>query len=816
MRNNMMPPQGGLKTDGQQVDPVSGNKVPVGSNANEVRDDIPAQLSDGEYVVPADIVRYYGVKFFEDLRNQGKGGLQDMAANGRIGGDPVPPGGPQATGFSPEETQAMQSMVGAAMGGMMTQQMPPADPYAQQANMYQQRQGYVDGGFGSREAVTTPTRYRGAFSWETPEPETGGGDTGGNTGSDQTTVTLYCPDGSINTLQLPSDQDRYDTLVATGCGLDQSILGRSDDDDGPDTPEVTDEQRNAWMEDYGYTGKGTESFEDIIKKSEEALAGENKNFIEKLLSGGAIGKFQQATTAAQVAGNIIILTENLPTDINSPEYKKQKDLLDNLIEQREKYIKENGLGLLPDEFINGDQFAKQINSTQIDWALSETAVDPNGKRIFDSPEDFAKHVEKVSSDPSKGISAVYDPTTGSVKYTYDPSYVGSLRPKIRPPETGDGTGGGTGDGTGGGTNSGPTIKPPSGESPTLGVTPEMADAPTADTGGGMTGSDTRPGDPRGEGQYGGPDNSVSSEDLLRTGIEDDLAATQAIFEGEPAAGTTGSATGPQGVSTTQETGPDQSSVTTTYTFEEPETTATYYGGSSDDDDDYSIPTVATGTQAYGGSTAAETALIQSDLSDDDFWDEFESGTSGGGSSGGGSSTTTTNTASSGRTESQIQADINAALSASGGAWTSELNDLVSERDSARSNEGGGSSNDDDGGGSAPSGGGGGCCFIMLEARYGNGTMDEVVRRYRDEYMTDRNRRGYYRMAEVLVPLMRKSKTFKWIITKTFADPLVSYGKYYYGQNKHGVIYSPLKNFWMKVFDVVGGDTKFIRENGEVV
>ena len=60
-----MPPKGGLKTDGQKVDPVSGNSVPVGSNANEVRDDIPAQLSDGEYVVPSDIVRYYGVKFLK-------------------------------------------------------------------------------------------------------------------------------------------------------------------------------------------------------------------------------------------------------------------------------------------------------------------------------------------------------------------------------------------------------------------------------------------------------------------------------------------------------------------------------------------------------------------------------------------------------------------------------------------------------------------------------------------------------------------------------------------------------------------------------
>ena len=71
------------------IDPVSGNEVPIGSTAAEVRDDIPAQLSEGEYVVPADVVRYYGVKFFEELRAKAKFGYQDMSENGRIGGEPV-------------------------------------------------------------------------------------------------------------------------------------------------------------------------------------------------------------------------------------------------------------------------------------------------------------------------------------------------------------------------------------------------------------------------------------------------------------------------------------------------------------------------------------------------------------------------------------------------------------------------------------------------------------------------------------------------------------------------------------------------------
>lgn len=120
------------------------------------------------------------------------------------------------------------------------------------------------------------------------------------------------------------------------------------------------------------------------------------------------------------------------------------------------------------------------------------------------------------------------------------------------------------------------------------------------------------------------------------------------------------------------------------------------------------------------------------------------------------------------------------------------------------------------GGGGGGGGGGGCCFIMLEARYGDGTMDAVVRRYRDEKITDRNKRGYYKLAEVFVPLMRASKFFKFMVAKTFADPLVSYGKWHYGQNRHGWIFKPVERFWMKVFNILGTDTKFIRENGETV
>ena len=66
------------------IDEVSGNPIPPGSNAENVRDDIPAALSSGEYVVPADVVRYHGLKTFMALRDEAKLGLMSMQFEGQI------------------------------------------------------------------------------------------------------------------------------------------------------------------------------------------------------------------------------------------------------------------------------------------------------------------------------------------------------------------------------------------------------------------------------------------------------------------------------------------------------------------------------------------------------------------------------------------------------------------------------------------------------------------------------------------------------------------------------------------------------------
>src|SRR6056300_1271360 len=77
--------EGGLMDEGGMVDEESGNEVPPGSLREEVRDDIPAQLSEGEFVFAADVVRYWGLDTLMKMRQKAKEGLARMEAMGQMG-----------------------------------------------------------------------------------------------------------------------------------------------------------------------------------------------------------------------------------------------------------------------------------------------------------------------------------------------------------------------------------------------------------------------------------------------------------------------------------------------------------------------------------------------------------------------------------------------------------------------------------------------------------------------------------------------------------------------------------------------------------
>ena len=76
---------GGMMQEGGTVDEASGNEVPTGSLKEEVRDDVDAKLSVGEFVVPADVVRYIGLENLMKMRDKAKAGLKQMSDIGQMG-----------------------------------------------------------------------------------------------------------------------------------------------------------------------------------------------------------------------------------------------------------------------------------------------------------------------------------------------------------------------------------------------------------------------------------------------------------------------------------------------------------------------------------------------------------------------------------------------------------------------------------------------------------------------------------------------------------------------------------------------------------
>tara|TARA_R110001592_G_scaffold285171_1_gene553517 strand:- start:1104 stop:2114 length:1011 start_codon:yes stop_codon:yes gene_type:complete len=65
-------------------DGVSGNPIPLGSSAENVRDDIDAKLSTDEYVLPAHVVKWHGLKHIQMMQSEAEMGLMSMEMDGLI------------------------------------------------------------------------------------------------------------------------------------------------------------------------------------------------------------------------------------------------------------------------------------------------------------------------------------------------------------------------------------------------------------------------------------------------------------------------------------------------------------------------------------------------------------------------------------------------------------------------------------------------------------------------------------------------------------------------------------------------------------
>ena len=85
---------------GAVMDPQN-TEVPPGALPNEVADTVDIKASEGEYIIPANVVRFLGLDKLEKMVEQAKGKLGEMEDKGRMGNAPVEEDLP----FSAEELQ---------------------------------------------------------------------------------------------------------------------------------------------------------------------------------------------------------------------------------------------------------------------------------------------------------------------------------------------------------------------------------------------------------------------------------------------------------------------------------------------------------------------------------------------------------------------------------------------------------------------------------------------------------------------------------------------------------------------------------------
>lgn len=308
--------EGGMADDGLDRDPVSGNEVPSGSMSEEVRDDIPAQLSEGEYVVPADVVRYFGVKYFEDLRDDAKMGLTQMEQEGRIGGEPVDVEGDD-TELTAEEQAELDAIMGMAEGGTVTTTYDRLPPQAvgntgqeqQLANVEQQMTRAFQEGGDAGFVDPDFSQFAPGFSFMGPDAV----QTMPSIEASRN-VTLYGPNGQVVNLILPSQQAQYDSLIAQGYStqpIAAAAAPQVQQYSGSDEPDMTPQEYQSRLQ-KATTGSPTFSSSDFESIDTDPLGFINSELSRDNTIGRAGGVIAGLMGGPLIGGAIGITSELSP------------------------------------------------------------------------------------------------------------------------------------------------------------------------------------------------------------------------------------------------------------------------------------------------------------------------------------------------------------------------------------------------------------------------------------------------------------------------------------------------------------------------
>jgi len=436
-----------MKSMGVEMDPVSGNEIPPGVTAENVRDDIDAKLSEGEYVMPADVVKFFGMAHFEKMIKKAKEGMAEFEEEGRIGGKEVDEA---ITEIAEEEDDMLEmaeggytlgndvmALDGYATGGLVDGtdydaiidrvkaaagkdpsignmlkakgifiEAPAPNSLEQQSAMMggavptqaapPQLEGkdnasaYAEGGFATGEY--DPANYAGSFNPYEYTPGFYKGAGGPGLGS-KPVAPVKCPTGFVL-------DPATNTCVPAGATATAPTQNESRDrnQNRGEYYGNTGQQgasNTSWMDKYNYndpdvlyeqtmTSLGAGSGKEENVSLVEGLLGIGKN----ILAGGVIGKFMSSTNVAQTKANALALKD-----------MGRQDLADKITNQVSVYEKDNKLTNMPSMFRDGkglyDKLAADGRITYVTNASKTSTVGNATTPSTTSNDDRKSLVEKT-------------------------------------------------------------------------------------------------------------------------------------------------------------------------------------------------------------------------------------------------------------------------------------------------------------------------------------------------------------------------------------------------------------------------------------
>ncbi len=782
---------GGLKDEGGMVDKESGNKVPVGGTRKGVRDDIPAMVSEGEFVFPEDVVRYIGLDKLMQLRQKAKVGLKRMEDMGQMGNsdeatlpDDMPMDAPDLVILAGEAPKDM------AEGGVVQTAAPRRltpeiqRPERKQINFKQlMGRGFVEF-----------KQYRNAQGATLLIPFVGGNPIYPIPSG----YTLY--DASTDTTDPTSPESQAETVAEEVSTAINKATGNDKDDDGPaPIPQSAFQKAGSWdMDTSGKDGKNLQMWIDEASKFTNGTS----TLVTGVASMFGLGLPVAAMTAREKK-QILRQIDSKIAQARKTDMAGQVAALEAI--KKDLTEKTTGLGSALDSLTSSvanlfgmsEQQTKTATETMnkitaIEDTIANQAppVRPTPAPISDpTPEPTYPDTPPPSVTPETTTSpdgGFGEPLVDKLIPTPDPTFPDTPPPSVISTPTSEITFPDTPPPS---VNLEPTPAPaPSYATMNMGeagrpdprlleaagvdvppVLPENAanvpvlsqpePAPITTGVSQVTTPSPRFGYESGQdvqqsvapylqGTVGGQPEFYSPPQIVTTQAQTEAPSAPQMTEPETFTATLPKpdpSMDPTGVGKFPPLTPEAPSAISPIPDTTPVSESPSYATMPMGEEGRGIVSTSKGRDI---DAAFDPVPTKSAAPDTSIRPKAKPTT-----------TTTktpdtdkdTNVASSGRTETQIQADINAALDASDGEWTEELNDLVSERDSARSNEGTkkSSSSSSSSGGNSSSSSGGGCVIATHAVANGSfkwsdkqNAMEWCKKTLHDKWWGETMRRGY--------------------------------------------------------------------------